>query len=189
MLLNDLLAKNKMTMYRLSKESRVPYATVNDICTGKAKIEKCSAETLYRISKTLAVTMESLISDTLEYRSDFETFKSNICHQVHDMGDMDFIIDMLENDKIREYYNRKWFPEALYLLAMVDYLSKENNLPLCSNYNDIRKATLQRILFPASVLTLSAALDSEKPKQDSLKKAIPEFLQFNIVESEIRNVV
>jgi plasmid maintenance system antidote protein VapI len=189
MLLNELLAQRDMTMYRLSKESRVPYTTINDICAGKAKIEKCSAETLYRISRTLAVTMESLIAYALEYRGDFETFKSNICHQVRNMGDVNFIIHILENDEIRKYYNRKWFPEALYLLAMVDYLSKENNLPHCANYDDIRKTKLQRPLFPVSILTLSAALNSEQPKKDSLKDAIPEFMRFNIVESEIRDVV
>ena len=31
------------------------------------------------------------MTDSMEYRSGFETFKSNVCHSVHDMGDMDFI--------------------------------------------------------------------------------------------------
>lgn len=68
-------------------------------------------------------------------RSSFEVFKSNICHLVKDKGDMDFIIDMLSTDEVRTLYNRRWYPEAFYLLAMVDYLSRENGVSICTNYN------------------------------------------------------
>lgn len=51
---------------------------MNDICSGKAQLEKCSAETVYRISKAPSVTMESLIEPCFDKRSDFELFKSDI---------------------------------------------------------------------------------------------------------------
>lgn len=51
MRINELLSEKNMSRYRLSKISGVPQATINDICNGKAKIEKCSAETIYKISK------------------------------------------------------------------------------------------------------------------------------------------
>ena len=124
-----------------------------------------------------------------EYRDDFETFKSNICHLVKSMGDFDFIIEILESDKIRKLYEMKWYPESLYLLAMVDYLSRENDMPLCSNYNDLRKAKLQKPIFPASIIVLSSVSESDKPKEESIKAAIPEFMRFNIVEAEVRNIV
>lgn len=186
--INALLDEKKMTKYRLSKLSGVPFATISDICAGKARIEKCAADTLYKLAKTLDIPMEALIADAMEYRSDFETFKSNTCHMVHDMGDIDFIIHILETDRIRKLYDRHWYPESLYLLAMVDYLSRENDLPLSKEYNDIRKARLQEPLFPASILTMSAALKDERIKTESWEKAIPEFKRFNIVESEVRNV-
>ena len=185
---NDLLIQKNITKYRLSKISGVPFATISDISTGKAKIEKCSADTLYKLAKSLDVTMEDLIADSMEYRSSFETFKSNVCHMVHDMGDMDFIIDTLESDKIRKLYQKRWYPESLYLLAMVDYLSRDNNLPVCAEYSDIRKARLREPIFPASIIAMSAVSKSEYPKQDSFDRAIPEFKRFNIVESEVRNV-
>ena len=186
--INDLLEQKNITKYKLSKISGVPYATVSDICTGKAEIKQCAAYTLYKLSKALEVTMEDLISDDMEYRSSFETFKSNICHLVKDMGDINFIIDTLETDRIRELWKKKWYPECLYTLAMVDYLSRENGLPICTNYNDIRSARLQRPIYPASIIAMSAASKSERPKVDSLNAAIPEFKRFNIVENEVRNV-
>lgn len=46
----------------------------------------------------------------MEYRSTFDVFKSNVCHQVKDMVDIDFIIHTLETDQIRKYFDRKWYP-------------------------------------------------------------------------------
>jgi hypothetical protein len=152
------------------------------------KIKNCTAETLYKLAKALDVPMESLVADIMEYRADFEIFKSNICHFVKEMGDMNFIIDTLESDKIRKLYQKKWYPESLYLLAMIDYLSRENDLPLCTNYNDIRAARLQELIYPAGVLVRCAASGSEQPKKESIEAAIPEFIRHNIVEAEIRNV-
>lgn len=123
-----------------------------------------------------------------EYRSSFETFKSTVCHRVKDMGDIDFIITTLENDTIRDLYKRKWYSESLYLLGMVDYLSKINDLPMCTNYSDIRSKKLAQPLYPLSILIKAAVMKDDTIKEEAKKKAIPEFLQFNIVESDVRNL-
>ena len=194
MSLNEALAQKNITKYRLWKESGVPQATISDICTGKTKIEKCSAETIYRIAKVLDVSMESLIAPAVQRmdedrkRPSFDVFKSNVCHQVKDLGDIPFIIQLLQSNQIRELYEKKWYPEALYLLAMLDYLSRENNVPICKNYNDIRSSKLQKLVFPSSIVILCKTMKSDKPKEDIIRMAIPEFLRFNIVESEVRNV-
>ena len=186
--INKLLAQKGITKYRLAKTSGVPQTTVTDICSGKAKIENCSGETIYKLAKTLDVSMESLVADSMEYRPAFEIFKSNVCHMVKDMGDLDFLINTLETGKIREFYEREWYVECLYLLAMVDYLSRENKFPLCSGYDDIRRVKLQKTVFPAGILAICAAYKSDEPKSESLREAIPEFLRHNIVEAEVRNV-
>ena len=194
MTLNEMLEQKNITKYRLWKESGVPQATISDICTGKTRIEKCSAETIYRIAKVLDVPMESLIAPAVRFmdeerrRPSFEIFKSNICHRVKDMGDIPFVIDLLQSNQIRKLYEKKWYPEALYLLAMLDYLSRENHIPICKNYNDIRAAKLQQLVYPSSVVIMCKALKSDVPKEDCIRMAIPEFLRFNIVESEVRNV-
>ena len=181
-----------MSMYRLHKTASVPQATISDICSGKSSIGKCNAETLYKIAKALDVSMEYLIeasiSDNSEARPSFETFKSNTCHFVKDKGDIDFIIDTLESDQIRKLYDRKWYPESFYLLAMVDYLSRENNVPICGNYNDIRSQKLRNEIFPTSLLISCSALKDESAKDECRKNAIPEFKRFNIMETDIRNV-
>ena len=187
--INLILKNRNMTKYRLAKTSGVPHSTVQDICNGKTELHKCTAETVYKLAKALDISVESMIAGSVDYRPSFEHFKSTICHMVKDMGDLDFIIHILETDKIRSLYNKEWHAECLYLLAMLDYLSKENDLPICNEYNDLRRARLSKILYPLGVRTLSFFTRSDEPLQESLKQAIPEFLQYNIVESEIRNVV
>ena len=189
MIINEIMQAKGMTRYRLSKSSGVPYTTVNDICAGKAQLEKCSAETIYRIAKTLEVSMKSLLEHCFAKRSSFELYKSNVCHRLKELGDIGFIIETLENDTIRDYYNRGWHPESLYLLAMLDYISRLNNVPFCTKYNDLRKAHLQETLYPASIITASIVVGSDEPKEQAKASAIPEFIRFNIVESEIRNII
>ena len=60
MIIEDLLSRQEMTKYRLAVESGVPHATLNDICSGKTKLETCSAETVYKLAKALGVSMELL---------------------------------------------------------------------------------------------------------------------------------
>lgn len=62
----EALDKKKMTQYRLSVLSGVSHATISEIIGGKTKIEKCSGETLYKISTVLGVTIEDLISESIE---------------------------------------------------------------------------------------------------------------------------
>ncbi len=66
--INKIIEQKQITKYRLAKESGVPHATLNDICSGKTNIGKCSAETLYKIAKFLDVSMESLLTDDLYER-------------------------------------------------------------------------------------------------------------------------
>ena len=192
MLINDQMIRMNMTKYRLSKESGVSQTTINDICNGKAKIDKCAAGTLYRIAKALGITIEAILESCEnedDYRCAFETFKSNICHHVKDMGDIDFMLDLLESDEIRTLYNKSWYPEALYLLAMLDYLSRENDIPLCTKYNDIRCQKLEKPLYPTGVILTSEVIHSDEPIRKAEREAIPEFKRFNIIENEVRNVV
>lgn len=60
MIIDDLLKQLNMTRYRLAMEAEVPHTTLSDICSGKTRLEKCSAETVYKLAKVLGVSMELL---------------------------------------------------------------------------------------------------------------------------------
>jgi transcriptional regulator with XRE-family HTH domain len=187
--INRLLEKKKISKYRLAKDSGIPYMTINDICSGKANLAECNAKTVYKISQALNISMEELIESYVMPRPAFELFKSNVCHKLKELGDVRFLVETLENNEIVSYYDRAWYPECLYLLAMVDYVSRENNVPLCEEYNRLRQMKLKDIIYPAGLIAALTVSNNDEIKKQALKSAIPEFLRFNIVESEVRNVV
>ena len=187
-MLDTLLKQRNMSIYQCAKLSGIPYTTLSEIVRGKTRLEKCSAEIVYKLSKLLDISMEDMIADSIEVRSDFEIFKSNVCHKAKDNGDFDFIISVLESDDIRRYWSKKWYPEAFYLLAMIDYLSRENEVPLCNKYDDIRSQSLKTPLYPKDILMAAKLSPTPDRREECRKRAIPEFIRFNIVESEVRNV-
>ncbi|MBQ7300315.1 MAG: helix-turn-helix transcriptional regulator [Clostridia bacterium] len=183
-----MLKERNLSIYQCAKMGNIPYTTLSELVRGKTQIGKCSADTVYKLSRILHVSMEKLMADAAEPRYDFEIFKSNVCHKVKDIGDLDFIITTLENDDVRKYWVREWYAEAFYLLAMIDYLSRINDIPLCMQYDDIRSHSLGKTIYPRDVLLTCRLMNDDTIKETCMKEAIPEFLQFNIVESEIRDV-
>ena len=109
--------------------------SLNNICSGRSRIEKCSAETLYKLAQILHVTIEDLIIDSIKRVAppqnaiSFELFKSNICHRIKDSGDITFIIETLKSNEIRRYYDKKQYPQAFYLLNSVYTRSGQNGTP------------------------------------------------------------
>lgn len=187
-MLERILKEKNMSIYQCSKLSGIPYTTLSEVVRRKTNIGKCTAEMVYKLAKLLGVTVEELLQDSIDVRSDFEIFKSNICHLVKDKDEIDFIIEALQKDDIRKYWEKKWYPEAFYILAMVDYLSRLNDIPLCTKYNDIRERSLKNTLFPRDILMAEKLAMSPDIKEKSIRESIPEFIRFNIVESEIFNV-
>ena len=124
-----------------------------------------------------------------ENKIDFYLFKSNVCHRLKELGDTEFMIDLLESGIIRQYYDKQWYPEALYLLAMLDYVSRVNEVALCTDYDDLRNKKLQETVFPSSIIAQALVTGDETIKSKAIEESIPEFIRFNIVEKDVPDVV
>lgn len=74
-------------------------------------------------------------------------------------GELKFIEDTLINNDVEDYWNGDNYACAFYRLAMLDYLSKRNEIPLYSKYDYIRKHKLSEPLYPLSA-TLLRQIDS-----------------------------
>lgn len=122
-------------------------------------------------------------------RSSFDVFKSNICHLVKDKGELSFIRDMLCSDEVNKLYEREWYAECLYLLAMIDYLSCKNDIPLYNGYDKLRTGKLNKVLYPSDIIAMYTLSGDESILEKSYENSIPEFKRFNIVENDIGNVV
>ena len=72
---------------------------------------------------------------------------------------------------------------------MLDYISRQNDIPLCDEYDDLRRCRLEKPIYPASIRAISVASKSDAAMERAAAAAIPEFKRFNIIENEVRNVI
>ena len=189
MIINTLMEQKHISKYRLAKDNNIPYMTLNDLCNGKTSLEKCSAETVYKIAKGLNVSMEKILEPYVIERIDFDLFKSNVCHRLKSLGDIEFLKETIMSEEILVYYRREWWRECLYLLAMVDYISRLNGISLVEDYNNIRKMKLEKVVYPKSLIIKSSICKDPTILDKAIKESIPEFIKFNIVEADVRNVI
>lgn len=52
-----------------------------------------------------------------------------------------------------------------------------------TNYNNIHRLKLDRVVRPVGILLNAAIMNNEEIKIEARKNAIPEFMRFNIVEN------
>ncbi len=182
----NLLKEKNLSVYQCSKLSGIPYSTLSDIFNGNTNIEKCSCDVAYRLSKTLGVSMEYLIEVGRRKFDDFENFKSIVKHRIKEEGDITFLLKVYMGDEIEKYWEDDKKAEALYLLACVDYLSRINELPKATRYNEIRNFKLEEPIWPQDAYLLKKIMPKSY-EENLLMGAIPEFLQFNIVEGDLRD--
>jgi plasmid maintenance system antidote protein VapI len=189
MMLSDLLSKKELSVYQCSKAFDIPYTTLLELIRGKTRIEKCSAETVYKLAKALGVSVEWLLERySMPERQEFETFKGNACHLLKLQGDKKFIEQTLKEDTIRKYWELRWYPEAFYMLAMIDYLCRVNGKPIPRGYEDMRGMKLDEPIYPQDVLLRKALEPGTDLGAMMWKASIPEFAEFNIMEANIRDV-
>ncbi len=187
-LISHYLEQNNMTKYQLSKKSRLPYSTICDICNEKTPLNRCSADTIYKLSLATGISCDNMIAAACEKKESFDLFKSNVCHEVKRKGEVGFMIEILESGVIRDYFVQVRQKESLYLLGMLDYLSRKNEVPICSDYDDLRHYRFAEPIYPSGLLVRAEITQDESVKEEAIRNAIPEFMRFNIVENEIENV-
>lgn len=181
----SLVRQQKISGYRLSKDSGIPQTTVTDLLSGKASLLRCNAETLYRLAKVLGVGMEELLESEMKKKNlnhSFDFFRNQECRQLRQMGDIPYLIALLESQRIPQLYQKGILPQAFYLVGMADYLSRLHDVPLCKDFHALRQKKLATTIYPLP--------QGISPKPAGLKKleeaALPEFKRFGIMEDDVR---
>lgn len=100
--LKDILNKKGLTVYRLSKETGVPQATLFNIFNGQSDIKECRVKHVAKIAECLGLTIEEVLKlDPIPYNSFFE----------HNLtGSLKDSIELLKtkNKKGSRYYDCYW---------------------------------------------------------------------------------
>lgn len=110
MTFKDLLEKNNMTVYSLSKNSGVPLSTIFDLASGKSNIDKINVSTINKIAKSLDLTVDEVLNEFKEDR------KINIILLNKNKKILKAIYDTKHNEieEVLEIYNIKYAPLHIY---------------------------------------------------------------------------
>lgn len=185
-MLKKYLKEKHISIKEISDNAGIAYSTVNYIVNHRTPIEKCTCETLYKIAQYLNISMDRLYEMNRQYTlQDFEIFKSEVAHSIKSKSQIGFLLEVLQSDIIERYWTENHRIQALYLLSMVDYLSRINHVPLCTKYDELRKARIEPMIVPLSGKLISAVLGKDAYDYSD---CIPEFLAHGIIEGDIFNV-
>ena len=193
-MLRSVLNDKNISLYQLEKASHISHATLNDIYNERSNIDNCSILVMSKIAASLNMDIDDLYKkltyrdlSLFTYNEDFDWFKSDTLQRLKREKEEDFIKRMATTDVINNYYQNNKYKEALYLLALLDYLSKKNSLPLLKQYDYLRDYKLDKVYVSKSLYLLLAYKSTTITS--IYKECIKEFLKYNIVEAEIDNVI
>ena len=187
MTFKELIKQKNITSYQLAKATDIPYTTINDLLNGKTCMGNIRLKHALAIASVLDVDINLLIGlDTIEVE-EFRYFRNNTLMELKRKGYQEFITWVISTRMIDYYYKNNKREYAYYLLALIDYLSKQNNLPIyISRYNNIRKEKLDKPFFVGSDLY---SFDTFEAATNELHiTPIDEFKKYNLIEGDITNV-
>ena len=183
----ELLKNKRVTGYALSKDTGIPYTTINDLINGRTIIQNISLKHALAISNCLNVDLITLSQIESTSFIEFRYFRNNVLHDLKRLNASEFFNKIIREKQIDFYYKNNGKEYAFYLLALIDYLSNKFNIPKYEKrYNDIRKETLSRPFFVGSTLVSFDSIEEAEQKLNI--HVLPEFKKFNIIEEDVFNV-
>lgn len=168
------LKENHISVREMAMITSIPYSTLNDIINEKVNLEECQYKTLKKIAIFLKISIEDLVYE----KEDFQTFRNKLHHDLKCNDEIDVVLEILEKRKIDYYLMHEDRLKALYLLSLVDYLSRQNQVPLCQEYSELRMQALEEPYYVGDQV--------EERKYDN---CIPEFVKHNIYEGDLYDAV
>ena len=185
-MLKTLCNLKEISVYRCSKDTNIPYSTLSDIANHKTDPNNINALILKRLAEYFSLSMDDLYTIlNLKQRLPFSSFRSEMCHKLHRNGDIEMLSFIRKNNYIPILWNIRWYPEALYTLAMFDEITEKNNASLCMDYEQYRKTKMKELIVSPDIILMEKLTGKDDERQKLIANANPYFLQYNILEGDI----
>ena len=167
------LKENDISLKTMSEITTIPYTTLSDIVNEKVDLYECKYKTLKKLSLFLKISIDDLVYE----KEDFQTFRNNLHHEIKNSGLLEVAADVLQRKRIDYYYQNDDIVKALYLLSLVDYVCRINEIALCEDYANLRNKKLKEPFYVGDLV------EASNPKY------IMEFKNHNIYEGELTDAV
>lgn len=110
-------------------------------------------------------------------RLPFPEFRKETLSELKELGDATYIDNAAIIQRISDYFDRYYFREALYLVALMETLYAERNRPSTRIFSALHDCKLDE---PLSAVSIDEPFD--------LSKGLPLFAERNIYEPDIRAI-
>lgn len=140
------------------------------------------------MTKKLDTAFGGELMDNYIRESQWNTFVSNLQHQIKSEGAIQFIRSCITSDLAERCFLEKQYAKGLYVVAAVDYLCRISELPLYEGYTEMRNWKLDEVKYPEDIEMINDAELKEKLKAQCMEECLPEFKRANIMEKGIDHV-
>lgn len=180
----ELLEAHQMSAYKLAKMTGIPYTTIFDLVHYRTLPKNISLDHALKIADALDIDVKELVKIEGAPMTNFEFFRSQLIMNIKSYGPNKFVNRVVKNKEVDFYYKNGGIEHALFLLGVIDYLSRKYHLSINrKRYNDLRKLHLKKPLFCSNdIISFSSLEEAESVLGIKIEE---EFRRFNIVETEI----
>lgn len=142
----------------------------------------------------LNVVYDTRLFRIMNEKLSYDAFRSEICHMYHFDGDYEFIKKVMKSNLVLFLWNKNEYVKALYTLAMIDYISWKNDVPLFEEYEQMRKCKLENIIYPSAIVMLDRIEQSSRNRNMAIEECKNDkcgafFFRHNIIERSIEDVI
>jgi len=119
----------------------------------------------------------------------FPLFTSHLSHELKRKGDIEFINTVLLEENLDTIFSSGQYRRTLYLVAMIEYLCRINNVPVKKEIQKYQEYKLKDLTFFDDVETYFHVTEKTDLKEQVMRDSLPEFLKYNIAERNVRRAV
>lgn len=115
--------------------------------------------------------------------SDFDLFISSLKHQLKHIGNEKFIQKYESEPPITEKH------KLLYIVSMIKTICQENKLVIPEWIGKYDKVRMEKLLFPYGTILYTQITKDNSMLEEKRDKAIKEFMEHNLIETNLRDVM
>ena len=141
------------------------------------RLSTASEEERARIENIALEKLRAWDEENQQGRLPFPEFRKEVLTELKDLGDAAFIDNASIIQRISDYFDRYYFREALYLVALMETLYAEQNRRRKRIFPALHDCKLEE---PLSAVSSTEPLD--------LSAGLPRFAERNIYEPDIRAI-
>ena len=130
------------SLEKFAEDNEIKYYELYDICYNNKPLSECDPVIIEKIAKGLSMGINDILREL-----PFPQFRDSLHNSLRQNGDIPWLIMTLKENRAIALYRNNEILHAIYLVDMIDYICRKNNLPCPKEYQHIRELKLKEPFF------------------------------------------